>query len=96
MIKRRRDVPRFIKSFTSIAEYDGAKYFMVLGDTTLMRYDDGSYTYHRKNEMYWDWCEHPVQPEELLEFVWSYRKEINKIEQIKTAHKEAHKMPTIG
>lgn len=86
LIKRRRDVPRFIKRFGELAEWDGEKHYIVLGDVTLMRYEDGMFTYYRKNELFWDIREIEIEPGELQEFVWGLRKKMNKkvVDQLTT------------
>lgn len=78
MIKRKRDIPKFLKNFVTFATWDGTKHYLTIDDTTLMLYDDGSFTYYRKKERFWDLKEIELEPEELQEFLWDNRKEINK------------------
>ncbi|WP_251554657.1 hypothetical protein [Neobacillus muris] len=83
MIKRKSDIKGFLKSFESIADRDGEKYYLTLktinpnGTLTIMKYKDGIFTYHRKNELYWDINEIKIMPEILPDIIWGFRKAVN-------------------
>jgi hypothetical protein len=44
-----------------------------------MKYQDGNFTYHRKNELYWDIGEFKFENDQLQEIVWGFWKVINKL-----------------
>jgi hypothetical protein len=73
IIKRKIDASHFIVHFMDFAEWDGSKYYIQLPGITLMQYEDGRCTLHRKNESFEDIKE----TEFNRDFVWSYRKVIN-------------------
>lgn len=83
MIRRKRDSLDFIKDFETYADWDGDKYYISLkttnpnGTLTLMKYKDDSFTYHRKNDLYWDVTEITADNEMLTDIIWGFRKAIN-------------------
>lgn len=83
MIKYKREVSNFIKNFEVFSRFDGEKYYFVFetkapkGTVTLMKYDEGNFTLHRKNEVFWDIGEVEINGEKLKEFIWENRKSIN-------------------
>jgi hypothetical protein len=83
MIRRKRDISGFLKNFEIYTNWDGAKYFLTLptikpkGNLTIMKYHDGKFSYHRKNELYWDIDEIQIEREMLTDILWGFRKAIN-------------------
>jgi hypothetical protein len=73
IIKRKIDASHFIVHFMDFAEWDGSKYYIQLPGITLMQYEDGRCTFHRKNESFEDIKETEFD----RDFVWAYRKVIN-------------------
>lgn len=84
MIRSKKDIPRFIEIFEKFSNWDGNKYYLTLntvnpaGTVTLMKYQDGTFSYHRKNEVFWDISEIEINNGELIQMFWDYRKYINK------------------
>ncbi|OLS40684.1 hypothetical protein [Bacillus sp. MRMR6] len=83
MIRRKIEVAEFLNEFENYANWDGMKYYLTLntvkpkGNLTIMKYDNGTFTYHRKNELYWDIRENKIECEILTDILWSFRKTIN-------------------
>jgi hypothetical protein len=79
VIKRKKDTWRFIKDFEVFAHWDESKHYLVFekdgGTVTLMKYVDGSITYHRKNLKLWDLKEIVIC--DVYEYIWVNRKAIN-------------------
>jgi hypothetical protein len=48
-----------------------------------MKYPNGEFTYHRKNENYWDIKEIKMENDILMEIIWVFRKTINNLIKIK-------------
>lgn len=89
MIRRKKEIPEFINGFETYANWDGKKYYLTLdtinpkGTLTLMKYPNGEFTYHRKNENYWDIKEIKMDNDILMEIIWVFRKSINNLIKIK-------------
>ena len=85
MIKRKKEISVFLTHFERVSEWDGEKYFLTLstekpkGTLTIMKYQDGNFTYHRKNELYWDINEVKIENHHLQDIIWGFRKAINKM-----------------
>ena len=83
MIKKKADITDFLNQFEVIANNDGAKNFLTFntkkpkGTLTIMKYPNGQFTYHRKNELYWDIKEIQISNEILPDIIWVFRKAIN-------------------
>ncbi len=83
MITGINEVTGFINHFERYANLDGTKYFFTLntvspnGTLTIMKYPDGMFTYHRRNEQYWDIREMDMDEEMLSDIIWGFRKTIN-------------------
>ncbi|MCM2532738.1 hypothetical protein NDK43_10525 [Neobacillus pocheonensis] len=83
LIRRKKEISGFLTNFQSYADWDGGKYYLSLntdnpkGTLTLIKYPDGKFTYHRKNESYWDIKEIRVDNDILMEIIWGFRKAIN-------------------
>jgi len=83
MILRMSEIAGFLHDFERYAHLDGTKYFLTLhtvrpnGTLTIMKYQDGNFTYHRKNENYWDIKEIDIEMDLLSEIIWGFRKAIN-------------------
>jgi hypothetical protein len=73
MIRKKIDAAHFLVYFSDYAEWDGVKHYIQLEGITLMQYEDGSCTYHRKNDHFEDIREIEMD----REFVWKNRKVIN-------------------
>jgi hypothetical protein len=84
IIKKKENILEFLENFSLFAARDFHKDYFVFrskhgGVITLMKYNDNSFSYHRKNEMYWDLYETPFDEVIKIErFVWEHRKGINK------------------
>lgn len=85
MIKKKIDISStFIPCFEQLAEWDGKKYYLLLEDTinegslTIMKYKDGNFTLHRKNNLFWDVEEQPLANDELIDIIWKNRKAVNR------------------
>ncbi|QPC47089.1 hypothetical protein [Mangrovibacillus cuniculi] len=67
----------FLVNFMDYAKFDGVKYFLKIvekdGDLTLMQYQDGSTTCHRKFKTFWDVKEWEVDSD----FIYWNRRAIN-------------------
>lgn len=85
MIKRISEITGFLNHFERYANLDGTKYFLTLntvspnGTLTILKYPDGKFTYHRKNEHYWDIREIDIEEEMLSDIIWGFRKTINEL-----------------
>ena len=85
MIMIDSEITGFLNHFEKYAHKDEAKYYLSLntvrpnGTLTIMKYPDGSFTYHRKNEHYWDIKEIEVELDNLSDIIWGFRKTINEI-----------------
>jgi hypothetical protein len=83
LIRRKIEVAKFLNEFEHYANWDGVKYYLTLntekpkGNLTIMKYDNGDFTYHRKNALYWDIREIIIEREILTDILWSFRKTIN-------------------
>ncbi|PFP22926.1 hypothetical protein COJ96_24815 [Bacillus sp. AFS073361] len=83
MILRNSEITEFLQDFERYAHQDGIKYFLTLntvnpkGTLTIMKYPEGNFTYHRKNENYWDIKEVDIDLEMLSDIIWGFRKTIN-------------------
>ncbi|TCN25459.1 hypothetical protein [Mesobacillus foraminis] len=85
MIRRKLDISStFIPSFEQLAEWDGTKYYLLLedamneGSLTIMKYKDGHFTLHRKNNLFWDLDERSITNDELIDIIWKNRKAVNR------------------
>jgi hypothetical protein len=84
MLKSKWEVRVFLKTFEVFANWDGEKHFLTMetenpnGILTIMKYPDGIFYYHRKNELYWDIREIIVETEILTDIIWAFRLAINK------------------
>ncbi|MCA1058137.1 hypothetical protein LCL96_04290 [Rossellomorea aquimaris] len=74
MIRKKIDAAHFLVYFADYAKWDGFKHYIQLDGITLMQYDDGSCTFHRKNDLFEDIRELEMNSD----FVWKNRKVINK------------------
>jgi hypothetical protein len=85
MITRMSEIIGFLNHFERYAYLDGTKYYLTLntispnGTLTIMKYPNGNFTYHRKNEHYWDIREIDIELEMLSEIIWGFRKTINEL-----------------
>ncbi|MDQ1003939.1 hypothetical protein QFZ28_004339 [Neobacillus niacini] len=83
VIKRKKEAVTFLDNFTKYANFDGQKYYLTLetdnpnGTLTIMKYNNGEFTYHRKNELYWDIKEIKTDIDMLTDIIWGFRKAIN-------------------
>jgi hypothetical protein len=90
MIMRISEITGFLNHFERYANLDGTKYFLTLntvspnGTLTIMKYPDGKFTYHRKNEHYWDIREIDIEMEMLSDIIWGFRKSINELILVST------------
>ena len=73
LIKSKKDAAHFLGVLEKYAQWDGLKYFIQLPGITLMKYQDGRCTFHRKNELFEDIKEHELNSS----FLYKYRKETN-------------------
>jgi hypothetical protein len=80
VIRKKQDVIDFVKEFESFSEWDGAKYYFTFqkdgGTVTLMKYEDGTITYHRMTLALCDLKE--IILVDVYEYLWANRKLINK------------------
>lgn len=85
MILRISEITEFLHDFERYAHQDGIKYFLTLntvnpkGTLTIMKYPEGNFTYHRKNENYWDIKEVDIDLDMLSDIIWGFRKTINEM-----------------
>lgn len=85
MITRISEISGFLHDFDRYAQHDGSKYFLTLntvspnGTLTIIKYPEGKFTYHRKNENYWDIKEIEIEKDMLSEIIWGFRKTINEM-----------------
>lgn len=83
IIKRKSDINNFLRGFGEYAEWDGKKYYFTINDPdtkgsiTIMNYPNGEFTFHRKNELFWDINEHSAEVITLTDFLWKHRKDLN-------------------
>ncbi|MEW5567403.1 hypothetical protein [Rossellomorea marisflavi] len=73
LIKSKKDAAHFLEVFEGCAKWDGSKHYIQLAGITLMKYPDGRYTFHRKNDLFEDIKEHELNSS----FLYKYRKETN-------------------
>ena len=85
MIMVDSEIIGFLNDFERYASMDGVKYYLSLntirpnGTLTIMKYPDGSFTYHRKNDHYWDINEIKIDLDHLSDIIWGFRKTINEM-----------------
>ncbi|MEH7308932.1 hypothetical protein [Neobacillus drentensis] len=85
MILRINEISGFLHDFERYAQHDGTKYFLTLntlrpnGTLTIMKYPSGKFTYHRKNENYWDIKEIDIELDMLSDIIWGFRNIINEM-----------------
>lgn len=85
MIMRISEISGFLNDFERYAFLDGAKHYITLntvspnGTLTIMKYPDGNFTYHRKNEQYWDIKEIAIEMDMLSDIIWGFRNTINEM-----------------
>jgi hypothetical protein len=81
MIRMKKDVFQFVDEFESFSKWDGSKFYFIFpkesGTVTLMKYDDQTITYYRKNELFCDVKEIIIV--DVYEYLWKNRKYINKV-----------------
>lgn len=89
-IKSKKDIQYLLDNATEFMNYDenGDKYYIffpVKDDQiseeltcTLMHYEDGQWTMHRKGKKYIDAQELQVSEDELCRLLWNNRKEVNR------------------
>lgn len=83
LIRRKKDISEFLNNLETYANWDEAKYYLTLktenpkGTLTIMKYQDGNFTYHRKNELYWDINEIKIETDILTDIIWGFRKAVN-------------------
>jgi hypothetical protein len=86
-IKIKADIEEFLFQFCLFSEWDGTKFFITITDeqtkgfVTLMQYPDEQFTFHRKNDHYWDLFETPLNREQVMRFIWKHRKALNKLRE---------------
>lgn len=84
MLNSKWEVQVFLNTFEAFANWDGEKHFITMetenpkGILTIMKSEEGTFYYHRKNELYWDLREIKVETEILTEIIWAFRIAINK------------------
>jgi hypothetical protein len=83
LLKSKREVQVFLKTFEAFANWDGKKHFITMetenpkGILTIMKSTDDEFYYHRKNELYWDIKEINVETDILIDIIWAFRQAIN-------------------
>jgi hypothetical protein len=83
VIRKKADVENFISDFQAFSEWDGTKHYISLEDPknngyiTVISYPNGKFTFHRKNNSFWDLREHPINGEEIISLLWKNRKALN-------------------
>jgi hypothetical protein len=83
VIKRKKDILEFLDEFENYANWDGVKYYLTLqtvipnGTLTFIKYPNGEFTYHRKNDLYWDIKEIKTNCDMLTDIIWGFRKTVN-------------------
>ncbi|QGQ46371.1 hypothetical protein [Metabacillus sediminilitoris] len=83
-IKTKADIEKFIQRFDDFSQRDDTKLYLTVKDTkhdgtiTIMKYDNNVFTYHRKNESFWDIKEQIIESKDLYKLIWKNRKSINK------------------
>jgi hypothetical protein len=84
MISSKNEIKEFLTTFESYALCNGKRYYLLIetkkpkGTLTIIKSPDGSFYYHRKNELYWDLKETKVESGILTDIIWTFRKAINK------------------
>jgi hypothetical protein len=84
LISSKCEVHEFLENFESFARCNGDKYYLLIetinpkGTLRILKSQDGSFFYHRKNELYWDLKEISVESDMLTDIVWTFRQAINK------------------
>jgi hypothetical protein len=80
MIRNKKDTILFITEFEEFAEWDGNKHNFTFqkdgGTVTLIKYQDGTITYHRMTLALCDIKEIIIV--DVYEYLWKNRKHINK------------------
>lgn len=83
LIRSKREISGFLNNFEIYSNWDKEKYYLTIntenpkGILTIMKYQNGNFTYHRKNELYWDIHEVKVEKDMLKHILWGFRKAIN-------------------
>ncbi|MGM9985822.1 MAG: hypothetical protein ACI35O_01220 [Bacillaceae bacterium] len=90
-IKSKKDIQYLLKNATEFMKYDenGAKYYLFFPmmdkeineqlTCTLMHYEDGQWTIHRKGNEYMDKSELQMTENDVVSILWDNRKEVNKM-----------------
>ena len=84
MIKRKSEVENIIEKLEDFAKWDGSKFYFTFntenpkGTITIMKYEDGKITVHRKNELFWDIVEMEMNTTRLINLIWQSRKMKNR------------------
>lgn len=83
-IKKKADCLYFLTYFSYIAKADLDKLYFTFdwehnGTITIMKYLDGTYSVHRKNDLMWDLHEGIMSEKEIESFIWTNRRWINPI-----------------
>lgn len=85
-IRKKNDIEKRLTAFENWTKFDenGKKHYFVFEDVerngiwTLMKYRDGVFTLHGRGETYCDRGEKVLKGEDLTDFIWNNRKQINK------------------
>jgi hypothetical protein len=81
IIRRKADALLLVEDFRHFANWDGSKHYMTLtdfentGEITILHYSNGSFTFYRKNPLFWDAKEHAIH--DIDSFLWKHRKALN-------------------
>lgn len=79
MIRKKKETIQFIAEFEHFAEWDGSKHYFTFqkdgGTVTIMKYEDGTITYHRMTLALCDLKEIIIC--DVYEYLWKNRKLIN-------------------
>jgi hypothetical protein len=89
-IKKKADVPYFLTYFSYFAESEVDKLYFTFpwehnGTITIMKYLDGTYSIHRKNDLMWDLHEVIFTEKEIENVIWAKRRFINPVIKVVTA-----------
>jgi hypothetical protein len=83
-IKKKADVQYFLTYFSYLAKADLDKLYFTFdwehnGSITIMKYLDGTYSVHRKNDDMWDLWESTYTESQIESFIWAHRRFINPV-----------------
>jgi len=85
-IKSKKEIEYFLDQFPQYAEWDqeGKKHYYCFVEketdyvVTLMKYENDTFTIHRRNDQWYEELESEIPKQEIVKLIWNHRGIINK------------------